>query len=194
MFVTFDGPNGAGKSTIIQELAEYLKFREKRVHITKEPTETEIGKYIRESEENYTSYTLANLVAADRHNHIKTEVIPYLDMNYIVMCDRYIASFLILQVLDGLSLHEVMSINTGVLKPDLSVIVYASEETINERLADRSTLTRFERDYSSKNEIDLSLQAGKYLENKGYKMLYIDTDVSLEKNIEKLGNIILRVC
>ncbi|VDN47893.1 Thymidylate kinase [Petrocella atlantisensis] len=191
MFITFDGPNGAGKSTVIEELAKYLAFKEKQVYITKEPTETEIGKYIRESEEKYASYTLANLVAADRHNHIKKEIVPYINKGHIVLCDRYIPSSLILQVLDGLSMSEVMSINTGFLKPDLSVIVYANESTISERLSDRSTLTRFERDFSSEREIELSFKAGKYLEELGYKIEYIDTDESLVKNIEKLGDMIM---
>lgn len=191
MFVTFDGPNGAGKSTVIEELAKYLVSKEKQVYITKEPTETEIGKYIRESEENYSSYTLANMVAADRHNHIKLEILPYSDKGYIVLCDRYVASSLILQVLDGLSMSEVMNINTGILKPDLSVIVHANEKTINERLLDRTTLTRFERDFSSKREIELSFSAGKYLEGLGYKIEYVDTEESLVKNIERLGDMIL---
>lgn len=191
MFVTFDGPNGAGKSTVIEELAKYLVSKEKQVYITKEPTETEIGKYIRESEENYSSYTLANLVTADRHNQIKSEILPYSDKGYIVLCDRYVASSLILQVLDGLSMSEVMHINTGILKPDLSVIVHANEKTINERLSDRSTLTRFERDFSSKHEIELSFRAGKYLEGLGYNIEYIDTEEPLAKNIERLGNMIL---
>jgi dTMP kinase len=191
MFITFDGPNGAGKSTVIEELAKYLVSKEKQVYITKEPSETEIGKFIRQSEENYSSYILANLVAADRHNHIKSEIIPYTKKGYIVLCDRYIASSLILQVLDGLSMDEVMDINTGILKPDLSVIVYANEKTINERLSDRSTLTRFERDFSSKNEIELSFKAGKYLEKLGYNIEYMDTEEPIVKNIEKLGDIIL---
>ncbi len=192
MFVSFDGPNGAGKSTIIKELARYLALKEKQIHITKEPTETEIGKYIRESEENYSSYILANLVAADRHHHIVSEIIPYSDKGYIVLCDRYIASSLILQVLDGLSMSEVMSINTGIIRPDLSVIVYASEKTITERLSDRLTLTRFERDFSSKREIELSFSAGKYLESLGYDVEYIDTEDPLEKNITIMGDMILQ--
>ncbi|WP_303871898.1 dTMP kinase [Acetobacterium wieringae] len=192
MFVTFDGPNGSGKSTIINELAKYLVSKKKEIYITKEPSETEIGKFIRESEENYSSYILANLVAADRHNHIKTEILPYIKKGGIILCDRYIASSLILQVLDGLSMNEVMKINTGILKPDLSVIVYADEKTINERLSDRPTLTRFERDFSSKREIELSFKAGNYLEELGYKIEYINTEEPIAKIIEKLGDIILK--
>lgn len=192
MFITFDGPNGAGKSTIIKELAKYLKSKGMLVYITKEPSDTDIGNFIRISEENYSSYTLANLVAADRHNHIKSEIIPYTETGRTVLCDRYIASSLILQVLDGLTMDEVMKINTGILIPDLSVIVYANEKIINERLSDRTRLTRFERDFSSGREIELSFKAGNFLGEFGYKVEYINTEEPLVKNVEKIADIILR--
>lgn len=192
MFVTFDGPNGAGKTTVIKKLEKYLISMKKLVYVTKEPTDTEIGKYIRDSEESYSSYTLANLVTADRHNHIKSEILPNLKKGYIVLCDRYIASSLILQCLDGLSMIEVMNINTGILKPDLSVIIHANEKTIIERLSNRSSLTRFERDFNSKREIELSFSAGKFLKELDYNIEYVDTEECLENNIKKIGSIILK--
>lgn len=191
MFVTFDGPNGVGKTTLIEALEKYLLSKKKPVYVTKEPTDTEIGKYIRESEENYSSYTLANLVTADRHNHIKSVILPHLNNGYIVLCDRYLASSLILQVLDGLSMKEVMNINSGILKPDLSVIVSANEKTIIERLSKRMSLTRFERNFDSKREIELSFRAGKFLKELDYNIEYIDTEECLENNIKKIGAIIL---
>ena len=191
MFITFDRPNGAGKSTIINELSSYLKSKNLRVYVTKEPYETDIGNFIRESEEKYSSYTLANLVAADRHNHLKTEILPVLESGDIVLCDRYVASSLILQVLDGLSMNEVMNINTGVLVPDITVIVYASVETLKKRLSKRVFLTRFERSYESRKELELSFAAGEFLEGHNYDVVYVNTDELVIDYIQKLGDLII---
>lgn len=184
MFITFDGPNGAGKTTIINEVKKFMEMDGYKVCITREPSNSKIGQFIRNSEEGFNSYTLANLVAADRHNHINEEIWPKLATGVIVLCDRYIASSLILQVLDGLSIDEVMKINTNIVKPDICFILMAKEVTLINRLTLRKNLTRFERDYTSKEELELSVKAGEYLAKEGFVVEYIDTDQEIAISVE----------
>lgn len=184
MFITFDGPNGAGKTTIINEVKKLMEMDGCKVYITREPSDSNIGQFIRNSEERFNSYTLANLVAADRHNHINEEIWPQLATGVIVLCDRYIASSLILQVLDGLSMDEVMKINTNIIQPDICFVLMAKEVTLINRLALRKNLTRFERDYTSKEELELSVKAGEYLAKEGFVVEYIDTDQEIQISVE----------
>ena len=193
MFITFDGPNGVGKTTIINEVKRAMEMDGYKIYITREPSNSNIGQFIRNSEEKYNSYTLANLVAADRHNHITEEVLPQLATGVIVLCDRYIASSLILQVLDGLSVDDVMRINTAILKPDICFILRAKEETLYNRLAARENLTRFEREYTSKDELELSIKAAEYLSNERYNVQFIDTDKKISNSVKVIKSNIMKL-
>ena len=46
--MTLIGPNGAGKTTIIQELKKELEKRRIKACFTKEPTDNELGCFVRE--------------------------------------------------------------------------------------------------------------------------------------------------
>ena len=46
--IAVDGPNGAGKTTIIQELKKELEKRRIEACFTKEPTDNELGCFVRE--------------------------------------------------------------------------------------------------------------------------------------------------
>ena len=47
MVTSFIGPNGAGKTTIIQELKKELEKRRIKACFTKEPTDNELGCFVR---------------------------------------------------------------------------------------------------------------------------------------------------
>ena len=99
--VAVDGPNGVGKSTLIGAVEIKMKLLGYRVYITKEPTNTELGKFVRKFSENHFGTSLACLVAADRYEHIVSELVPELQKGSLVITDRYILSSLILQQMDG---------------------------------------------------------------------------------------------
>ena len=72
MYIVFEGIDGAGKSTQIQLLKEWLEANGFRVETLVEPTDSEVGKFIREilqhpdsSSDRYQKI-LALLFAADR--------------------------------------------------------------------------------------------------------------------------------
>lgn len=73
-----DGPNGAGKSTLIEAVKRKMELEGYTVYITREPTDTELGSFVRKFAESHSGISLACLVAADRYEHIFNEIIPEL--------------------------------------------------------------------------------------------------------------------
>ena len=110
-FVAIDGPSGIGKSTITGLLAGQLMARGCSVLATKEPTATPLGSLARFGTDDYHGLTLACLVAADRYQHLEEEIRPAMQAGQIVLCDRYFASSLVLQRLDGVPPEFVWQLN-----------------------------------------------------------------------------------
>lgn len=150
--IAIDGPNGAGKSTIINGLKSRLAQLGLSCYFTKEPTESEIGLFTRQFAETNSGLPLALLVGADRYFHLEKEIIPRLQEGIFVFTDRYVLSSLILQCMDGVSPKQICQINDNVISPDLQIIVWADEKTLQARLKEREILTRFEQGEKSCDE------------------------------------------
>ena len=96
-FIVFEGIDGSGKTSQINLVAEQLRERGEKVHVTAEPTDYETGRYLRRilsgSESGSSDiYLQAALFLADRIEHIthpEHGVKKYLDEGYTVLCDRY---------------------------------------------------------------------------------------------------------
>lgn len=194
-FIAFDGPNGVGKSTIIDAVYEkLLKSGIMNIIKTKEPTDTMLGKFILENVKEFSNYQLACLVAADRYGHLNQVIIPEIENNKIVLCDRYLLSSLILQGLDGVSDDFVLNVNKEILLPDLYIVLNASGDKVRQRIIARGDLTEFEEKFSSKQEVDRTFESIDILKKHfGYNnILIINTDDSFENNVELIfDNIIL---
>ncbi|MEU5425173.1 dTMP kinase [Streptomyces olivoreticuli] len=175
LFVAVDGPGGVGKSTAVQLCTIESDRAGLLVHATVEPSRSPLGDMARRGTETYQGMALACLVAADRYHHVRTEVQPALDQGYLVLCDRYIASSLVLQRVDGVDLQTVWELNRHALRPDLSVILTADPEVIAKRLQDRGAHSRFERmEDSSVREATLFTEAATFLQESGFRTLVID--------------------
>jgi dTMP kinase len=174
LFVTFDGPGGAGKSTLVAAVHRSLADAALNVHATTEPTDTELGRLIRGGTDRYRGAALAHLVVADRHQHL-TEINPLLDAGTTVLCDRYVASTLVLQALDGVDPDLLWTLNRDFRHPDLSVIVTATPQVRAERLAARGAHSRFERDPRlSAREDELFGQTATVLRLRGFNVWCVD--------------------
>lgn len=194
ILVTFDGPNGVGKSSLINEVAGLLKISGLGTLMTKEPTNSALGQFIRANEENYNGKILAYLVTLDRYFHLENEISPALEDGRIVLSDRYIESSLVLQRLDGLDCEFIWDLNKHFYFPELSVLLTAPVEVLEQRLSTRDSLTRFERQRSRQEELDYYLDAANYLSNRGFNVMTIDNgSVSIEKNAAIIVNKILAI-
>ncbi|MGW2257008.1 hypothetical protein ACWCXE_03900 [Streptomyces sp. NPDC001780] len=92
------------------------------------------------------------------------------------MCDRYIASSLALQCMDGVDREFVYLLNEEVVQPDLVILLSGLPEVIAERLAARGTHSRYEREDSSRRiECAYFAEAGKFLRGTGHRVLDVDT-------------------
>jgi dTMP kinase len=135
-----------------------------------------LGRCVREHADRYQGATLACLVAADRHDHLATEVIPRLDTGVTVICDRYVASTLVVQRLDGVPQQYLLDLNTGMRMPDLAVILAADPPSIAARIAHRGATHRFHRDSSfPARETALYRETVSVLRGMGGSVLVVDT-------------------
>jgi dTMP kinase len=175
-FITLDGPGGVGKSTTVAALTAVLARRGEQVHATTEPSWSELGRFVREHADQYHGATLACLVAADRHDHLAREVLPRLDTGTTVVCDRYVASTLVVQRLDGVPRQYLLDLNAGMRMPDLAVILTADPRRIAGRIAQRGATHRFNRDPDfPARETALYEEAVLILRGMGVSVLVVDT-------------------
>jgi dTMP kinase len=137
IFIVIEGLDGSGKTTQAKLLAEKLEQKHK-VLLTAEPSCGKTGLFIREDclyeEKRLPTEAEALLFAADRIEHMYSEVKPALDDGGLVICDRYIYSSLAYQGSAGLSLEWIKTINARSLQPDFSLFIDVPPERVIERL------------------------------------------------------------
>jgi dTMP kinase len=160
-FITIEGNDGSGKSTVIEGLKEIFKNRGVDTVFTREPGGSAIAEKIRQiilDPENTAmdDKTEALLYAASRRQHLTETVLPALDQNKLVICDRYIDSSLAYQGhARGIGIEEVYNMNmfatSGVL-PDLTLYILVSPEVGLSRKSHQKELDRLELEANSFHE------------------------------------------
>ena len=137
VFIVIEGLDGSGKTTQATLLAGRLS-KEYPVLLTAEPSKGKIGTFIRErclyEQKRLPTEAEALLFAADRIEHMRSELKPALDEGKLVICDRYVYSSLAYQGSAGLSLEWIKTINARALQPDFSLFLDVSPERVLERL------------------------------------------------------------
>jgi dTMP kinase len=137
IFIVIEGLDGSGKTTQATLLEKKLE-KNYKVLLTAEPSRCKIGTFIRESylyeDKRLPTEAEALLFAADRIEHMYKEVKPALDVEKLVICDRYVYSSLAYQGSAGLSLEWIKTINARALQPDFSIFIDVSPERVIERL------------------------------------------------------------
>ena len=105
-FVVLEGMDGAGTTTQAARLAEALRARGVHVRLTREPSDGPIGMMVRQVLTGRIVSpagrapgwaTMALLFAADRMDHVESEIEPFLLAGGTVISDRYDASSLAYQ-------------------------------------------------------------------------------------------------
>jgi dTMP kinase len=175
LLITLDGPGGVGKSTTTRLAADLLTDAGHRVHATTQPSRAPLGELARHGTDTYRGMALACLCAADRHHQLATEILPALQAGRIVICDRYLASSLVLQGLDGVPAEVVWQLNLGVYRPDLAIVLNGRPDVINARLRSRGGHSRFERaEDNSDRETERYRRAVVELRERGWLVVTLD--------------------
>ena len=137
-FIVLEGIDGSGKGTQLEMLKARLEQAGHSVWVTREPSESKIGKLIREGLGDATKMdeaTIALLFAADRLHHIH-EIKAHLEKDDIVLCDRYVLSSLAYNS-QALTLEWILSINKHAdsrLHPDLTLLFDLSAQDAMHRI------------------------------------------------------------
>ena len=128
IFITIEGGDGAGKTTQIRNITEFFESRGMTVLQTREPGGTPIGEKIREllldkANSEMTSITEMFLYAASRAQHVNDVILPALENDLVVICDRFVDSSVAYQGLARGLGDMVRDINvhaTSGLTPDIT--------------------------------------------------------------------------
>lgn len=150
-FITFEGPEGAGKSTQVGLLADWLHARGKKVLSTREPGGTSGAEAVRATLINpdYQWSSLAELLLmnAARDAHLQEVILPALEKESIVLCDRFCDSTRAYQGSDP-TIDEsfLMAIEKAVCTrlPDLTLVFDLPVEVGLGRADQRGQRDRFE--------------------------------------------------
>ncbi|AVQ34072.1 dTMP kinase [Staphylococcus muscae] len=141
LFITFEGPEGSGKTTVLRAVAAELE----KVHdvvTTREPGGVETAEAIRNillDGEGMDGRTEALLFAAARREHLVQKVLPALEANCIVLCDRFVDSSLAYQgYARQIGVEGVQRINDFAVEdhhPDMTIYLDIPAELGRERIA-----------------------------------------------------------
>ncbi|PAV07455.1 dTMP kinase [Methanosphaera cuniculi] len=142
MYIVLEGIDGSGKSTQIQLLKENLENKGYNVTIVEEPTDSDIGRIIRErlkdpeAVEKVHQIINALLFAADRLTHKKLIDDVKHDPENIIISDRSYLSSIAYQNDDVITTQWIEIINKYMPKPDLTILLDINEKEALKRCAD----------------------------------------------------------
>lgn len=142
-FVVLEGLDGAGTTTQAQRLAAWLRDQGRRVHVTAEPSGGPVGTLVRQvltrrvsgapgpqgTSGAFDPSALALLFAADRLDHVASEIAPRLASGWDVVSDRFTLSSLAYQALTCGDAPWVEAINQRALAPDVTLFLSVSPTT-----------------------------------------------------------------
>ena len=200
LFVTFEGPDGSGKTTISQGVYKKLKQLGYNCIYTREPGGIRISEDIRDiildtQNTNMDIRTEALLYAASRRQHLVEKIIPALNNNQIVICDRFIDSSLAYQgVGRGIGFDEVLNINQFAIEglfPDLTIYLDVSAKEGLRRIEDRDHKDRLDLesiDFHNKVYAGYQIVLEKFKE----RIQIVDAEKSIEEIIKKATKVVVK--
>lgn len=204
LFITIEGPDGAGKTSVIKKLIPMLvKTVQQEIVATREPGGSRIAEEIRElilNPENTEMdiRTEALLYAAARRQHLVEKIIPALEAEKVVICDRFVDSSLAYQgVARGIGVSEVAEINqfaTGNLSPDLTLYLDVEAHIGLERINQNKQNRQFDRLDQETLEFHEKVRSA-YLDiakDQSERIVQIDASQEVEKVVEECYQTILK--
>lgn len=196
LFITLEGPDGSGKSTASRMLVSYLRQKRHRVTLTREPGGTDISEKIRHiildtKNSEMQDTTEALLYAASRAQHVGEKIIPAMEADRIVVCDRFVLSSLVYQGIGrGLGVDTIKKLNdfaTTGLEPDMILFFDIDPKKALTRKTKRSKADRLEEETI---EFHRSVYEGykSLLDMYGDRVCMIDASYSKKVVFEQVKN------
>ena len=149
LFIVLEGIDGSGTTTQVAQAVDWMRRQGEQVQTTREPSDGPIGTQIRQilsgrlvtraadgSAQPVDPAAVALLFAADRIDHVRSEIEPALAAGHHVLCDRYVLSSLAYQSVD-VDLKFVRAINDKAPAPDLTIFLEVSPEVAMARVSER---------------------------------------------------------
>ena len=152
-FISFEGIDGSGKSTQIQKLARFLETLGVDVLITREPGGSVGGEEIRNlllqgNVDRWSAETEILLFTAARRDHLERIILPAIEDDKIVICDRFTDSTRMYQGMRGPNLRNLVDmLNEKIINcdPDLTIVIDIDPQISLKRAKSRETVEeRFE--------------------------------------------------
>jgi len=143
-FICVEGLDGCGKTTQAKILVRKLRKIGYDAVYTAEPSRGKIGRFIKRyclhGGKRVSSVVEALLFAADRYEHVETEIIPALKDGKVVVSDRYMYSSLAYQGAAGLNLDWIRMINEHAVPPNLAIFIDVEPNTVIKRLKPKKSV------------------------------------------------------
>src|ERR1700734_1467346 len=149
-FVVLEGIDGAGTTTQAARLAERLRAGRVPVRVTREPSDGPVGTLVRQVLTGRVVIpgglapgwaTMALLFAADRMDHVESEIEPFIAQGGVVLSDRYDASSLAYQSVSSGSAKDavewIRGLNRYVRRPELTIVLDVPPDLASERRMQR---------------------------------------------------------
>jgi dTMP kinase len=156
-FIVLEGVDGAGTTTQTRLLGERLRAMHVPVHTSAEPSAGPIGALLRQALSGRVVMnsaaggvgapvwsTMALLFAADRLDHLDSELLPNLRDGVTVVCDRYDHSSVAYQSATGGGSEAVAwlrELNRHARRPDLTLVLDVPPAVAAERRRTRRGVT-----------------------------------------------------
>lgn len=167
MFIAVEGPDYSGKTTQVGVIKDYYESIGRVVTITREPGGTDVGMKIREilveedTEDPLSVTEQLLLLFAARAHHLGKVIIPALQREEIVVCDRYIDSTYVYQgllynhreIID--SLLNVSTLRHLSARADYTFYYDIDFDTMMARMASRGISNRLDEKYASLGDLPI---------------------------------------
>ncbi len=153
-FITFEGIEGCGKSTQAKKLYDYFLANQIDSLLTREPGGTKVDEKIREiliddSIDKLSAKTELLLNFSARIEHVQKVILPAIEKNKIVICDRFFDSTFAYQGgAMGLPDEQIDNIKNFAIEnfsPDITFLINISVDEGLSRVASRLQNNRYDK-------------------------------------------------
>lgn len=189
VFICLEGIDASGKSTQARWLVRNLRRRGFDAIYTTEPSDGEIGRFIKrfvlQRKRRIPAVVEALLFAVDRVDHVESKIERALESGKIVVSDRYVYSSLAYQGATGLDIDWIKRVNRMALPPDLAIYIDVPPEVVVERMKRKRSVMETLATQCRVREVYMQLVREK-------RLLLIDGNRPAPEVVQNILNVVLK--